>query len=125
MNKVMLAVLTLILFGVISLAPLAAQDQAGGAAPQKAQRVSKPAANPGMWSHKSETLSGTISSVDSEKKLVAVDANGVSFNFNASGAKIKVGGKKAKLDELQKGAQASVTFVATRTGDMAKSIEVQ
>jgi len=109
--------------GLIAAGPLGAQGQAGGKTTKQAQRVF--AASPGMWSGKAETLSGTISSVDSDKKVVSVQANGVGYSFKASGAKIMVGGKKAKLSDLQTGAQASVTFVASRAGDTAKKIEVQ
>ena len=126
MKKVMLVVLTLMVFGVITIAPLVAQDQGTSAAPAKAEHAKAASeSNPGMWSRKPETLSGTISSVDAEKKLVSVTANNVPYSFKVEGTKIQVGGKRGKLSDLQTGAQASVTFVATRTGDMAKSIQVQ
>ena len=125
MKKLMLTILTLVVFGVIALAPLVAQDQPASEGGGKTAKAAKSSENPGIWSGKAETLSGTISSVDSDKKLVAVDAGGVSYSFKAAGAKVMVGGKKAKLSDLQTGAQASVKFVASRTGDTARSIEVQ
>jgi hypothetical protein len=125
MKKVMLTVLTLMIFGVVAVAPLVAQDQPASAGGEKAAKAEKSSENAGMWSSKAETLSGTISSVDTDKKTLAVEANGVSYSFKAVGTKITVGGKKAKLSDLQKGAQASVKFVAARTGNTAKSIEVQ
>jgi len=125
MKKLMLTILTLVMFGVVAVAPLIAQDQAESAGSEKTAKAAKSSGNAGMWTGKAETLSGTISSVDSEKKLVAVDSSGVSYSFKVAGTKIMVGGKKAKLSDLQTGAQASVTFVATRTGNTARSIEVQ
>jgi len=125
MKKVMLTVLTLMIFGVVAVAPLVAQDQPASAGSEKTAKAAKSSGNAGMWSGKAETLSGTISSVDSEKKMVAVDASGVSYSFKAAGAKIMVAVKKAKLSDLQTGAQASVKFVAARTGNTARSIEVQ
>ncbi len=125
MKKVMLTVLTLVIFGVVAVAPLVAQDQPASAGDEKTAKAAQSSENAGMWSSKAETLSGTISAVDSEKKMVAVEANGVSYSFKAVGTKIMVGGKKAKLGDLQTGAQASVTFVATRSGNTAKSITVQ
>jgi len=125
MKKLMLTILTLVIFGVVAAAPLLAQDQAASAGTEKTAKAAKSSEGGGMWSGKAETLSGTISSVDSEKKLVAVNASGVSYSFKVAGTKITVAGKKAKLSDLQTGAQASVKFVAGRAGDTAKSIEVQ
>ena len=121
MKKLILAVLTLVILGVVAVAPLAAQEQPSS----EAAKPEKAAKKAGGWSMKAETLSGPISLVDKEKKLVIVDAGGIPYDFKVSGGtKIKVGGKKAKLDDLQTGKQASVSFVAMRTGNAAKSIEV-
>jgi hypothetical protein len=125
MKKVMLTVLTLMIFGVVAIAPLVAQDQPASEGGGKTEKAAKSSENAGMWSSKAETVSGTISAVDSGKKIVAVEASGVSYSFKAAGTKIMVGGKKAKLSDLQTGAQASVTFVASRSGNTAKSITVQ
>jgi len=125
MKKVMLTVLTLVTFGLVAVAPLVAQDQPASAGGEKTAKAAKSSESAGTWSSKAETVSGTISSVNSEKKTVAVEANGVSYSFKAVGAKVMVGGKKAKSSDLQTGAQASVTFVATRAGNTAKSITVQ
>jgi hypothetical protein len=125
MKKVMLSVLTLMIFGVVAVAPLMSQEQAESAGTEKTTKAAKSSESAGMWSGKAETLSGTITSVNSEKKTVAVEASGVSYSFNVAGTKITVGGKKSKLSDLQTGAQASVTFIAARTGNRAKSITVQ
>jgi hypothetical protein len=125
MKKLILAVLTLVVLGVVAVAPLAAQEQPSSEAGEKAAKPEKAAKKAGGWSMKAEKLSGAISLVDKEKKLVIVDAGGIPYDFKVSGGtKIKVGGKKAKLDALQTGKQASVSFVAMRTGNAAKSIEV-
>jgi hypothetical protein len=49
------------------------------------------------------------------------------FGFKVTGAtRIKVAGKKAKLDELasQTNKAASVKFLPTRSGNVAQSIEI-
>jgi len=118
MKKLMLVILTLLILGV-AVGPLVAQGQGGVKPPKKVQKAA-----PGAWAHKTETISGTISVVDPAKKTVALTANGVAYSFKVVGTKITVGGKKTKLGDLQTGAQASVVFLASRTGDTAKSIEV-
>jgi hypothetical protein len=125
MKKAMLSILTLMIFGVVAVAPLVSQEQAESAGSEKTEKAEKSSEHTGMWSGKAETLSGTITKVDSEKKTVAVEASGVSYSFKVAGTKITVSGKKAKLSDLQTGAQASVTFIAARTGDRARSITVQ
>jgi len=77
---------------------------------------------------KAETISGTISMVVAEKKLVVLTGSGgVSYNFKVSGGtRIKVAGKKAKFAELaaQTNKSATVKFLPLRSGNVAQSIEV-
>lgn len=123
----LVAVLAVVLFGAISGMAQdqpAAQDQAAAPAASKA----KPKHH-AMAAAASETLSGTLSAVDADKKLVVVNgSNGVPYDFMASGAtKITVGGSKAKLADLSgdTGKQATVTFMAEKKkGNIARSIEV-
>jgi ABC-type amino acid transport substrate-binding protein len=125
MKKTLLSVLVLALFvflGVVSLAAQEAEKPEAEAAPKAANAGKKT-----PWS-KPETLSGTISSVQSADKLVIVTSSaGVPYNFKVSGAtKIKIGDQKGKLDDLSGATnkQVSVAYVPTRTGNMARSIEV-
>lgn len=77
---------------------------------------------------KAETISGTISMVVAEKKLVVLTGSGgVSYNFKVTGAtRIKVAGNKAKFAELavQINKSATVKFLPLRSGNVAQSIEV-
>jgi ABC-type amino acid transport substrate-binding protein len=77
---------------------------------------------------KAETISGTLQMVAADKKIVVLtDSAGTPFNFKVTGAtQIKVAGKKAKLDELasQTNKGASVKFLPTRSGNVARSIEI-
>jgi hypothetical protein len=123
----LVAVLALVLFGAISGS---AQDQpaAQSAAPAAADNGAKPAKHHAMAAE-SETLSGTLTTVDADKKIVVVSgSNGVPYDFMVSGAtRIKVGGNKAKLADLSgdTSKQATVTFMAEKKrGNMARTIEV-
>lgn len=123
----LMAVLAVVLFGAISGMAQdqpAAQDQS--AAPAASTTKAKHHA---MAAAASESVSGTLTTVDADKKLVVVNAsNGVPYDFTASGAtKITVGGTKAKLADLSgdTGKQATVTFMAEKKkGNIARSIEV-
>lgn len=126
MKKTLLSVLILALFAFLGVASLAAQEAekpAAEAAP-KATTAKKAMAN---WS-KPETLSGSIVLVKADDKLVVVSSSaGIPYDFKVSGGtKIKVGDKAGKLDDLAgaTGKQATVNYVPTRTGNVAKSIEV-
>jgi hypothetical protein len=126
----LVAALTLVLFGAISGMAQdqpAAQDQS--AAPAAGDQGTKPAKHHAMAMAASETLSGTITTVDADKKIVVVSgSNGVPYDFMVSGAtRIKVGGSKAKLADLSgdTSKQATVTFMAEKKrGNIARSIEV-
>jgi hypothetical protein len=123
----LVAALALVLFGAISGMAQdqpAAQDQS--AAP--AASAAKPKHH-AMAAAASETLSGTISAVDTDKKIVVVSgSNGVPYDFMVTGGtKITVGGSKAKLADLSgdTSKQATVTFMAEKKrGNMARSIEI-
>lgn len=121
-KMVVLSVLSLALLVFFAVAPLAAQDaQAGGdtgAKPAaKAEKKAKYEAS------KPETLSGTVSLVKADDKLVVVTSSaGVPYDLKITPA-TKIN-PKGNLDDLS-GKQASVTYLATRTGNIAKSIDVQ
>jgi len=125
----LVAVFAVVLFGAISGVAQdqpAAQDQS---AATPAASSPKPAKHHAMAAASTETLSGTLSVVDADKKLVVVNgSNGVPYNFMVTGGtKITVGGSKAKLADLSgdTNKQATVMFVAQKKrGNMAKSIEV-
>jgi hypothetical protein len=124
----LVAVFAVVLFGAISGVAQdqpAAQDQSA-ATPATSP---KPAKHHAMAAASTETLSGTLSTVDADKKLVVVSgSNGVPYDFMVTGGtKITVGGSKAKLADLSGNTnkQATVKFVAEKKhGNMAKSIEV-
>jgi hypothetical protein len=75
-----------------------------------------------------ETLSGKIALVEAKQKLVVVEgAGGVTYSFLVRpGTKITAAGQRLKLEELsaRKGASASVEFVPTRRGNVARRIEI-
>lgn len=125
MKKTLLSVLVLALFAFLGVASLAAQEAekpAAEAAPKAAAGEKKT-----PWS-KPETMSGTIAIVKGEDKLVIVTSSaGVPYDFKVTGStKIKVGDKAGKLDDLAGATskQATVAYLPTRTGNVAKSIEV-
>ncbi|MGH9452560.1 MAG: hypothetical protein ACRD2O_01155 [Terriglobia bacterium] len=129
MKKLFLLVMALSMCTFLGGSILMAQDagqQVPATASESASKA-KTAKHPMAVSE--ETISGTISMVDAEKKIVVVtDSNGVPFNFAVNGrTKITVGGQKAKLADLSSSTskQASVKFRAEKkAGDIATSIEV-
>lgn len=128
MKKALLLLLGVLLVSLVSILPALAQE----AAPSKekpAEEKAAPAEKPKAEAVKPETISGNLQMVITDKKLVVLtDSSGVPFNFKVTGAtRIKVGGKKAKLDELagQTNKSASVKFLPLRTGNVAQSIEVE
>jgi len=127
MKKLLLLILSglALVFVVFSstLAQEAAQPQAAPAE-KKAAAAEKPKAA----FAKAETISGTLQMVVAEKKIVILaDSAGTPFNFKVTGAtRIKVAGKKAKLNDLasQTSKTASVKFLPTRSGNVAQTIEI-
>lgn len=128
MKKPLLFLLGVLLLTFVGILPALAQE----AAPSKekpAEEKAAPAEKPKEEAAKPETIAGTLHMVVTDKKIVVVtDSTGTPFNFKVTGAtRIKVGGKKAKLDELagQTDKSASVKFLPLRSGNVAQSIEVQ
>jgi hypothetical protein len=120
----LLAVLVLMFAGMsFSLAQQAAKPKEAAAA-AKATPAEKPPAEVA----KPETISGTIQMVVADKKLVVLaDAKGVPYNFKVTGTtRIKVAGKKAKLEELaaHTNKSASVKFLPLHAGNIAQTIDV-
>jgi hypothetical protein len=116
MRKTLLSILAAIVFTMFGAAVVAAQE----AAAEKPE-AAKPAV-------KAETISGTLSMVLTDKKLVVLTGSGgVPYNFKVTGStRIKVGGKKAKLDELagRTNKAATVKFLPLPSGNVVQSIEV-
>ncbi|HLW78850.1 MAG TPA: hypothetical protein VKU44_04540 [Terriglobia bacterium] len=124
--KRMLSVLSLALFVFLVVTPLVAQD-----APAAGDEAAKPAKKEQKVKYdtsKPETLSGTVALVKADDKLVIVtSAAGVPYDFKVTAAtKIKIGDQKGKIDDLAGATnkQASVSYLPTRTGNIAKSIDV-
>ncbi len=77
---------------------------------------------------KAETISGTISMVKADQKLLVLTSNNVPYSFQVSGGtRIMIGGKRSKLADLegQSGKSASVTFLPLHSGNRAQKIEIQ
>jgi hypothetical protein len=98
-----------------------------GAAMASAQATKGSAAERNWNSFRPETLSGTISMIDADQNLVVLTSDNVPYNFKVTKAtKIEIGGSKATFNELvnQTQKEASVTFVARRDGNFARSISI-
>jgi len=77
---------------------------------------------------RAETLSGTIANVDLKHKLLVVRSSTVTYNFVVGpSTRILAGQRRIKLAELATEANkpASVRFVPTRHGNLARSIDIQ
>lgn len=126
MNKSMLSILSICLFVCMGAIDVAAQE--AGKAAEKAQPTAAPERKAKAAFGKAETISGTISIVDKDKKLMVLTGpGGVPYNFKITrSTRIKIAGQKAKLDDLagQTSKQASVKFLPLRTGNAAQSVEV-
>jgi hypothetical protein len=99
--------------------------------PAKAQRIrtqKKAAPGEDMGFGKTESLSGTLSMVDSASKLVVVvTPTGVPFDFQVTAkTRIEVAGKAGTLADLegQTNKDVLVDFTPQRTGNVARSIKV-
>ena len=121
---VLSGLLVLMFVGIL----LAVAQEAAKPKEAPAEEKAAPAEKPKAEAAKPETISGTIEMVATDKKLVVIaDSAGVPFSFKVTGAtRIKVAGKKAKLDELanQTKKSASVKFLPLRSGNVAQTIEV-
>ncbi len=74
-----------------------------------------------------ETLRGTITSVQISKGLMVVtDASGAPFDFQVAHAQVEVNGSPAKTTALkaQTGKQVTVKFLPFPTGDVAQRISI-
>jgi len=122
MKKLLLLILSGLAVAFVLCSSILAQE----AAP--AEKKAAPAEKPKAEFAKAETISGTLQTVVADKKIVILtDSAGTPFNFKITGAtRIKVGGKKAKLDDLasQTSKGASVKFLPTRAGNVAQTIEI-
>jgi hypothetical protein len=127
MKKLLLFILSGLVLAFVILSSTLAQE----AAPAKeapAEKKEAAAERPKAEFAKPETISGTLQMVVADKKiLVLTDSSGTPFNFKVTGAtRIKVAGKKAKLDELssQTNKAASIKFLPTRSGNVAQTVEI-
>jgi hypothetical protein len=125
MKKLVLSAMVLSLLVFLGGASLfgrsTAQDSSPGQAstskPAKATHHAKKAAGENLTAKYAaglQTLSGTISMVEAQQKVVVVtDSSGTPFNIRVTkGTKIEVGGKKSSLDDLsgQTSQQVSVKY---------------
>jgi len=127
MRKLFLITLSGLALAFVVFSSTLAQE---AAQPQEApaEKKAAPAEKPKAEFAKAETISGTLQTVVADKKIVILtDSAGTPFNFKVTGAtRIKVAGKKAKLDDLasQTSKGASVKFLPTRSGNVAQTIEI-
>jgi hypothetical protein len=81
---------------------------------------------PNAW--KAESLTGTIMSVDPQKRIVVVkDSSGVPFDMMVNrSTRIKAGNRQLKLGDLSSDVdkKASIKFVPERKGDVAETIQM-
>ncbi|HXG32464.1 MAG TPA: hypothetical protein VNJ11_03810 [Bryobacteraceae bacterium] len=95
--------------------------------PALAQEAAEKAAVPEALGPR-ETVSGTISMVFPDKKLLVVTtAKGVPLNFVVGPAtRIRSGEQRLKLNDLtgRVNQKVSVTFIPTRRGNLARTVEV-
>ncbi len=130
MKKSMLSVMTAVLFLFFGLTSVIAQEaeKPAGEASEKAEKAVPGEKKAKVAAVKPETISGTISMVDKDKKLlVLVSSQGVPYNFKVTSAtRIKIGDKKAMIDQLaeQINKQVSVKFLPLLAGNAAQSIDV-
>jgi ABC-type amino acid transport substrate-binding protein len=127
MKNMLFLILTGLVLSFLAVSSTLAQEvEEPKAAP--AEKKAAAAEKPKAELAKAETISGTLQMVAADQKIVVLtDSAGTPFNFKVTGAtRIKVAGKKAKLDELtsQTNKSASVKFLPTRSGNVAQSIEI-
>jgi ABC-type amino acid transport substrate-binding protein len=126
MKKLLFLILSGLVLSFVAVSSTLAQEVEK---PEEAPAAKKAAAEkPKAELGEAETISGTLRMVAADKKIVVLtDSAGTPFNFKVTGVtRIKVAGKKAKLDELasQTNKTASVKFLPTRSGNVAQSIEI-
>ncbi len=112
---------------LIGLALVCAAAPVLGFQEEKAQPAPKEAAVPGALAP-AQTLSGSIAMVDASKKLLIVKgAAEVTYSFVLTGStRITAGKERLKAADLSSrvGQKVTVRFVPTRTGNIARSVEV-
>ncbi len=123
MKRILFSLLIFLAFAFVGIGTVLSQEAKEAPAKEEAARP-RPAAV------KAETISGTITTVAADQKVMVVtNASGIPFNFKITGAtRIKIGGQKAKLADLagQTGKSASVKFLPQKkAGNLAQTIEVQ
>ncbi len=125
----LIAALFLSLWTVFAMAQQTTKAASHAAAKsQTVKKVHAEASGAGKVLGSSETLNGTISTVDTTSNLIVLTgSNGIPYNFRVTrGTRITVSGKKATFEDLsaQANAQASVEFVPRSNGNFAESIKV-
>lgn len=116
MTSVKWSILAVTAFALLGVAPLAA-----------ANKNAKPAAAiRSAW--RQETLSGKITMVDPDQKLIIVAApDGVTFDMVVTAkTRIQSGGQTITLKDLTRDTDktVSVKFTPERRGDVARSIQI-
>lgn len=99
-----------------------------GKVPAKAVKTKTHVAAAGRVLGKAETLSGVITSVDADQKMVVLtSSSGVPYDLKVTRkTRIKVASQKADWGALagQLNKPASVEFVPTSSGNFARSVDV-
>lgn len=107
-------------------AMLAALPLAAANSPAKTTTTRKVVATREAWPK--ETLSGTISMVSPDQKVVVIQtSSGVPFDLVVTpGTRIKSNGQPVSLNALKQDTDknVSVTFTPERRGDVARSIQI-
>lgn len=103
-----------------------------GAQTASAQKSATPragtsAAQAAWNSYQSETITGTISMIVVDQKMVVVESSGIPYDITITKkTKIDINGTTSTFSDLvgQTQKQVTVTFVARPKGDFAQSISV-
>jgi hypothetical protein len=118
------------MIALLAFAPLMAQKPDAGNAPDPQEKAVSATEMAGLGERLGppETLAGTILSVNPEEKLVVVKAaHGVPFNFIVrTSTRMQAGAQRLNLADLATriNSSASVRFVPTRRGNVARSIDI-
>jgi hypothetical protein len=128
MKKVMFLLLASLLFTLVGISSVLAQEATESQKAPAATEQAAPSKASSAVLGAAETISGTITMVVPEKDLLVVtNSSGIPFNFVVGRrARITVNGKNVKLADLTSeiNKSASVHFVPTRSGNVARSVEV-
>lgn len=130
-RSTLVLMLTFFVFAALGLASFAMAGQ--GTSQTQATTEQAPAAKKMPVRHAARvqhlTLTGTLMMVDAQKRLVIVtDSYGVPFDLKVTrGTRIRVEGKRARLDDLssETNKQVTVSFVEMgHAGNIARTIEI-